>query len=122
MALLVATGRVLIMPKYQLTNPKPSEGERLEERTVDIRWGAENSKPLHFREIERGKRDSHFGCWSWCARRLAIFFGASTWGSGAECFKRAAFLQRTTGCRRRRRPVAAAAMEVERSAFSGVEV
>lgn len=74
---------------------------------------AEKSRSLHLRENELGKREHHFDCWSWWARRLSIFFGASTGGSGRECFTRADLGKRRRDWRWRRRLVAAAAMEME---------
>lgn len=111
--LLVATGRVSIMPKYQLTNPDFGEEEgRFEERTEDRRVGGERLRFLHLREIEWGRREHHhFDCWSWWARRLLIFFWDSTGGSGWECLERADLGKRVRDWRWRRRLLAAAAMD-----------
>lgn len=58
--LLVATGRVLIMPKYQPTNPEIGEEDDLiltEETIEEIMLRVENSSSLVFLE-------HHLDCWS----------------------------------------------------------
>lgn len=107
---LVATGRVLTMPKYQLTNPNLG-GE--EDRLEDMAVGEENSKSLHLREMEWGKRASHFDCWSWWERGLLIFSG----GSGREWLERASLGERRRDWRWRRRKVAAAAIDMNGGLF-----
>lgn len=63
--LLVATGRVLIMPKYQPTNPNFEEEEDLfDEKMVDNTLLDEESRSLPLRNIELEKRVDHLDCWS----------------------------------------------------------